>query len=555
MARLFFGLLGFCFFCFLASADSPNLYQKYKPAVFKIRLLVGSAEIGHGTGFFVSSDGDAITNLHVLKYPVVDSSYSAEFDFADGTSSSNLSIYQCTNSTDADFCLIHIDHKAQVWFTPSPHEATTGTKVFTIGHPLDRDYVMSDGTVVSYEDRTGDIHTRLIDITNTVDHGNSGGPIFGEDGTLYGVTTYAIKGQKFKAIGVASSAIRDVQSARLSRKSLADFRSSMKSGIQKLALKWKAAEIDPVVKSLEAGANLNTIDSLKSNIVKLPELNFPLTISLPKRFNCSNDKTLFSCESKTEFTAAFAIMASKIPEGITSILQFNGKTSKDPEKPSPLLLELETEGKWNEIQKKLTPEQLKLFYSNTGKFKCDKIHFGGIADERAICSYEITNLEKPGAKDLVIMFLFKNHILYFLAKSNVAEFEPYTNYLPYIALLTAKFDNETVSISTCHGFPSMTGAWKGNYIYNSGPPVPQTVALSFSGGKISGQGKDQEIGSFTITGSYSDQTGEVSFIKKYKSSTVNYSGKLIGDTINGKWEIPPNGGGGTFSIGHKCDAT
>jgi len=61
------------------------------------------------------------------------------------------------------------------------------------------------------------------------------------------------------------------------------------------------------------------------------------------------------------------------------------------------------------------------------------------------------------------------------------------------------------------------------------------LTLDFNQNAITGSGKDA-VGSFTISGSYKDD-GNVTFIKKYPTHTVNYTGKITGNEMKGSWVI------------------
>ena len=59
--------------CFEAhAADIPSLVQRAKPAV--VQIIASDANwspIKTGTGFFVSADGDLLTNFHVIQGAII----------------------------------------------------------------------------------------------------------------------------------------------------------------------------------------------------------------------------------------------------------------------------------------------------------------------------------------------------------------------------------------------------------------------------------------------------------------------------------------------------
>jgi hypothetical protein len=63
-----------------------------------------------------------------------------------------------------------------------------------------------------------------------------------------------------------------------------------------------------------------------------------------------------------------------------------------------------------------------------------------------------------------------------------------------------------------------------------------TMFSAILGGSVSGSGSDA-VGAFHISGS-AESNGAVKFIKQYENKhSVNYTGTLSGDQINGNWEL------------------
>jgi hypothetical protein len=91
-------------------------------------------------------------------------------------------------------------------------------------------------------------------------------------------------------------------------------------------------------------------------------------------------------------------------------------------------------------------------------------------------------------------------------------------------------------------YPS--GRWTGFYNYGSSSRRhPMELRLSFSGGRIGGDGID-DVGRFVITGSC-DGAGECFWTKCYPGShDVSYRGFREGKGIWGTWEIRPFSRGG-----------
>lgn len=104
----------------------------------------------------------------------------------------------------------------------------------------------------------------------------------------------------------------------------------------------------------------------------------------------------------------------------------------------------------------------------------------------------------------------------------------------------------TPEIETDPRFPS--GKWIGFYLMpHTGAKRHQTeLTLSFAGGKMSGQGRDQ-VGKFVCEGRYDVADGRAVWMKRYIGKhDVYYQGYNEGKGIWGVWTIPdpiPSKGG------------
>jgi len=139
--------------------------------------------IGEGSGFFISADGYAVTNNHV-----VDHAKSVQVTTADGT------IYKAkVVGTDpkTDLALIKIDGKNDFPYVKfADHEPQVGDWVIAVGNPFGLGGTVTAG-IVSAESR--DIgsgpYDDFIQIDAPINKGNSGGPAFDVNGNVIGINT------------------------------------------------------------------------------------------------------------------------------------------------------------------------------------------------------------------------------------------------------------------------------------------------------------------------------------------------------------------------------
>ena len=151
-----------------------------------------------GSGFFISPDGIAVTNNHVVTGAAFLQIYVEGED--EPRNAKILGVSECS-----DLAVIDVDGDGFPYLAWYPDELAVGVDVFAAGFPLgDHEYTLLDG-IISKEDADGESSWASVDsvIEHTADilPGNSGGPLVSEDGLVVGVN-YAgdTEGQAF-AIG------------------------------------------------------------------------------------------------------------------------------------------------------------------------------------------------------------------------------------------------------------------------------------------------------------------------------------------------------------------
>jgi len=153
-----------------------------------------------GSGFFITSKGLIATNAHVvnnakkieIKIPT---------DFGNATYNAKTLLIDNKN----DVAIIQIDDESFKETKPLPYgisdKADIGEKSFTIGYPLNdimgANYKVADGIISAKSGIADDI--RYYQITIPIQPGNSGGPLFNNDGNIIGITSAKLNS---KAVGV-----------------------------------------------------------------------------------------------------------------------------------------------------------------------------------------------------------------------------------------------------------------------------------------------------------------------------------------------------------------
>src|SRR6202165_3518341 len=158
----------------------------------------GHAVTGQGSGFFISADGYAVTNNHV-----VDGADKVEVTTDDGKTYKAKVI-----GTDArtDLALIKVEGASNLPFAKlSDGKPRIGDWVLAVGNPFGLGGTVTAGIVsASGRDIGHGPHDDFIQIDAPVNKGNSGGPAFNTEGEVMGVNT-AIYSPSGGSVGIAFS--------------------------------------------------------------------------------------------------------------------------------------------------------------------------------------------------------------------------------------------------------------------------------------------------------------------------------------------------------------
>ena len=151
---------------------------------------------GQGSGFFISADGYAVTNNHVI-----DKAQTVEIMADDGKTYSAKVIGADEHT---DIALIKVDGRNDFPFVKLADKAPRiGDLVLAVGNPFGLGGTVTNGIVSA---RGRDIgagpYDDFIQIDASVNKGNSGGPTFDMDGNVVGVNT-AIFSPSGGSVGIA----------------------------------------------------------------------------------------------------------------------------------------------------------------------------------------------------------------------------------------------------------------------------------------------------------------------------------------------------------------
>ena len=156
-----------------------DLYNKYNSAVFLIYTSDG-ASIAQGSGFFVSSNGIAVSNYHVFK------------DTYKGLETIKLTNGKTYNITEVlayndflDYIVFKVNGEGQSFnYIPITKRGySIGDEVIVIGSPRGLENTLSNGLISQKRENL------MIQISVPIDHGSSGGALINEHGEVIGITS------------------------------------------------------------------------------------------------------------------------------------------------------------------------------------------------------------------------------------------------------------------------------------------------------------------------------------------------------------------------------
>jgi S1-C subfamily serine protease len=198
------------------SAKNQNAYRELRREVEKIKKnqkeiikginaddVKGDLKQFTGTGFAITKDGYVLTSFHVIQdakqiYISNESSgqFQAEVVYAD--KSLDLAMLKVKEDSFPGFKEIPFAIKKSI--------SDPGEKVFTLGFPRE-DLVFGDGSISSYTGYEGD--TTAYQISIPVNPGNSGGPLFDNQGNLIGIISGKNESAEGASFAVKSKWISD----------------------------------------------------------------------------------------------------------------------------------------------------------------------------------------------------------------------------------------------------------------------------------------------------------------------------------------------------------
>jgi len=171
----------------------PSLIKRIKPSVVVVITYKGRFDFAlkekedsilyQGSGFFISQNGDIITNYHVLQ-----GAGSAEIKTSDGKTYPITYIVGGNEQNDIIRLSVNIPSENVHPLSLNKTLPEVGEKIIVYGSPLGLENTVSDAIVSAIRDIPE--YGRIIQITAPVSPGSSGSPVLNMKGEVIGIATF-----------------------------------------------------------------------------------------------------------------------------------------------------------------------------------------------------------------------------------------------------------------------------------------------------------------------------------------------------------------------------
>lgn len=169
--------------------SSTEVYKLISPSTVEINTYRYDPNnvYSTGSGFFISTDGEILTNFHVVEDAYV---IKVKIPSSNGTKE-----YAVTNilayDTERDLVILKINKKDCVPLEFSDEAVNSGDVVYAIGSSLGLTDTFSSGIISSASRELNGYKYTFIQTTAPISSGNSGGPLVDRFGQVIGINTLA----------------------------------------------------------------------------------------------------------------------------------------------------------------------------------------------------------------------------------------------------------------------------------------------------------------------------------------------------------------------------
>lgn len=188
-----------------SNLTAQEVYAACAPAVFYLEVYDASGQaLRSGSGFFLTSDGVAVTNYHVIE-----GAASAKITLSqDGSVYDVAGVY--SYDADRDVALLQIQGSAFPYLSLGDSDSVqSGETVYAIGSPLGLDNTISQG-IISNASRVVDGQVYL-QTSAAISSGSSGGALIDASGQVIGITSATFSEGQNLNLAVPINAVKTME--------------------------------------------------------------------------------------------------------------------------------------------------------------------------------------------------------------------------------------------------------------------------------------------------------------------------------------------------------
>ena len=163
-------------------------------------VIVKRNDNGHGSGFAISNDGYILTNFHVIAGKTTDQLEGIKVILSNGE---ELEAKVVRYNRARDIALLKVDYQFDKAFAlKSSKDFTSLQEVYTIGAPKSIELGQSITKGLLSNERNAN-NNSVLQLSISINGGNSGGPLFDSNGLLHGVIQSKLVGYATEGVGFA----------------------------------------------------------------------------------------------------------------------------------------------------------------------------------------------------------------------------------------------------------------------------------------------------------------------------------------------------------------
>ena len=163
-------------------------------------VIVKRNDNGHGSGFAISNDGYILTNFHVIAGKTTDQLEGIKVILSNGE---ELEAKVVRYNRARDIALLKVDYQFDKAFElKSSKDFTSLQEVYTIGAPKSIELGQSITKGLLSNERNAN-NNSVLQLSISINGGNSGGPLFDSNGLLHGVIQSKLVGYATEGVGFA----------------------------------------------------------------------------------------------------------------------------------------------------------------------------------------------------------------------------------------------------------------------------------------------------------------------------------------------------------------